>query len=397
MLRRIFQLVLQHFAVAATLVGFGTCLAAGQDVHVPQTALSLCPSLTVVARETVTPGTGIGASPDGRWLAEYGHTLKGLELKLVDRDSGQSRRLHLDFPPLPPGVVWKTTGITFSKSGELFVVQSIGGLWVIESSSAAVRFQIFRDPHGLYPGTPTMAGGLLAAIFWPPESYFADAPGLKEVEIRFFDLQDGSRVRTRIFKLNTAEVWTRMALSPDGRRLAILLRPTRWPGKSDLRILEVESNKILWQRKISGEDLAWSEDGAEVFVLAGQLRWLDANTGKQRRSSAGNVRGSESQLLRISADAKLAVGSMARYNPLLRGLRVHDRRDAQLLLWQLDTGAILCDQQLRPSQSADVWPTARGELVALEEQYDVRPPLRLLQRATLVVYRLESTGAEKTQ
>jgi len=36
-------------------------------------------------------------------------------------------------------------------------------------------------------------------------------------------------------------------------------------------------------------------------------------------------------------------------------------------------------------------------MIALEEQYDVRPPLRLLQRATLVVYRLESTGAEKTK
>ena len=389
MRQAIFHFLARHFAVAGVLIGLASNSAAGQDVHVPQSALSLCNSLAVLSRETVTPGTAISASPDGRWLVKYVHTPQGLELRLLDRDSGQARRLGLNPPPVPPGVVWKATGVAFSRGGELFLLESIGGLWVIDSSSATVRFPIFRDSHGLYPGAATIAGGLLAASFWPPESYFADAPSPGEVEIRFFNLQDGKRVRTRILKLDTAEAWTRMALSPDARRLAILLRPTRWPGKSDLRVLEVESNKILWRRKISGEDMAWSADGAKLLVLGGQLRWLDAATGKQRRTSVGNVRGSESQLLRLSEDAKLAVGSLARYNPLLRGLRAHDRRDAQLLLWRLDTGAILCDQLLRPSQSADVWPTGRGELIALEEKYDVRPPLRLLQDSTLVVYKWE--------
>ncbi len=385
--------LVRRAAVAGVFIGLAGSSAVAQDVHVPQSALSLCNSLTVLSRETVTPGTGISVSPDGRWLVKYVHTPQGLDLRLMDRDTGQIGRLGLRPPPLPPGMVWKAKGVTFAPSGELFVVQSVGGLWVIESASATVRFPILRDPHGLYPGAATLAGGLLAASYWPPETYFADAPGPQDVEIRFFDLRSGERIRTRILKLDGAEAWTRIALSPDGRRLAILLRPTRWPGKSDLRVLEVESNKTLWRRKISGEDLAWSGDGAEVLVLAGQLRWLDAASGKQRRASKGNVRGSESQVLRLSEAGKLAVGSLARYSPLLRGLRVRDSRDAQVLLWRLDSGAIVCDQLLRPAQSADVWPTARGELVALEEEYDVRPPLRLLQDSTLVVYKWERSPA----
>ena len=389
----------RFFAAGALLgLGLGSLFAAGQDVRVPQTVLSLCTSLNVVSRETVTPGTGIGISPDGRWLVQYVHTPRGMEMKLLDRDSGQERRMRLDPPPLPPGVIWKATGVAFSPAGNAFVLRSVGALWMVDAGRAQVRFQIgLEKEKQLYPGQASLAAGQLAVAFWPAESYLADAAAKKPIEVRFYDAASGRHTRTIELALDSSSYWMQMALAPDAARLAVLLRPTRWPGKAHLALYQATDGKLLWQRKVSAEDLAWSADGHELLILGGQLAWLDAATGKELRATPREVRFSESQTLRASEPANLAVGSMARFNPLKRGLLAPDRRDARLLLWRLDNGKVVCEQQLRATQGVDVWPTARGELIALEEQYDVRPPLRLLQRATLVVYRLESTGAEKTK
>ena len=381
----------RFFAAGALLgLGLGSLFAAGQDVRVPQTGLSLCTSLTVVSRETVTTGTGIGVSPDGRWLVQYIHTPRGLEMTLLDRDSGRERRMRLDPPPLPPGVIWKATGITFSPAGNAFILRSVGALWMVDAARAEVRFQISAEKEKqLYPGQASLAAGQLAVAFWPAESYLADAAAKKPIEVRFYDAASGRHTRTIELALDSSSYWMQMALAPAATRLAVLLRPTRWPGKARLALYQAADGKLLWQRKASAEDLAWSADGHQLLILGGQLAWLDAASGKELRESPGQVRFSESQTLRASEPANLAVGSMARFNPLKRGLLAPDRRDARLILWRLDNGKVVCEQQLRAAQGVDVWPTARGELIALEEQYDVRPPLRLLQSATLVVYKVE--------
>ena len=355
----------------------------------PQTALSLCNTLSVVSRETVTPGTGIAVSPDGRWLVQYFHTPRGLEMKLLDRDSGQERRLRLDPPPLPPGVIWKATGIVFSPTGDAFVLRSVGALWMINAARAEIRFVIAAEKEKqLYPGQASLAAGQLAVAFWPAELYLADAPAKKPIEIHFYDAASGQNTRAIELVLDSSSYWMQMALAPDASRLAVLLRPTRWPGKARLALYQSADGKLLWQRGASAEDLEWSADGHELLILGGQLAWLDAANGKQLRATPGEVKFSESQSLRTSEPANLAAGSLVRFNPLKRGLRARDRRDARLMLWRLDNGKILCEQELRATQGVDVWPTARGELITLEEQYDVRPPLRLLQGATLVVYKL---------
>jgi hypothetical protein len=311
-------------------------------------------------------------------------------MKLLDRDSGRERRLRLDPPPLPPGVIWKAAGITFAPVEDAFVLRSVGALWMIDAVRAEVRFQISAEKEKqLYPGQASLAAGQLAVAFWPAESYLADAAAKKPIEVRFYDAASGRHTRTIELALDSSSYWMQMALAADASRLAVLLRPTRWPGKAHLALYQAADGKLLWQRKASAEDLAWSADGHELLVLGGRLVWLDAATGKELRESPGQVRFSESQMLRTSEPANLAVGSLARFNPLKRGLLARDRRDARLILWRLDNGKVVCEQQLRAMQGVDVWLTARGELIALEEQYDVRPPLRLLQSATLVVYKLE--------
>ena len=365
--------------------------AAGQDTRVPQTALSLCPALTVVSREDVPIGTAIAVSPDGRRLARYIHTTLGAELKIRDRETGEERRARLDPPQLPPGFGWQIHGVTFSATGELVAVRSVGAIWVLAADTAEVRYQVSYDAEKqAYPGKASLAGGQLAVSFWLPESYLADAVAKKPVEVRFYEAASGKLLRSISLALDSANQWTEIVISPDATRLAILLRATRWPGRARLALFAAEDGKVLWERKIGAEDLAWSSDGKSLIVLGGELSWLDAATGNKRRGAERTLRFSESQSLRASEAGKLAVGQFSRYNPIKRGLNLDDRRDSRVLVWRLDPGRALCELTPRESEGSDVWPTSGGELLALEQRYEVRPPLRLLRGAVLVTYRLNA-------
>jgi len=361
----------------------------GQETIVPQTAMSLCPALTVATREMVPAGTAIGVSPDGRYLVQYIHTTQGVELKLRNRDTGEDRSVQLEPPSLPPGVTWQVHEIIFSPSGSLFAVRSVGAIWVLDAETAQVRYQIGVDGEKqAYPGKAALAEGQMAAVFWPPESYLADAVPKKPIEVRFYEAATGKVLRSLSLALDSAERWTKLALAPDGSRLAVLLRSTRWPGKARLRVYASEDGKLLWERKIGAEDMAWLGDGRDLLVLGSQLSWLDAGTGNKRRDAEKSVHSSESQILRVNERGNLAVGHLPRYSKLKRALFLSDRRDPRLLVWRLDTGKELCQLGPRAAEGADVWPTARGELIALEESYEVRPPLRLLRGASIVTYRV---------
>ncbi|MBI3670733.1 MAG: hypothetical protein HY237_13245 [Acidobacteria bacterium] len=363
---------------------------AQQDNRVPQTALSLCPALKVAAREEVLAGTAIAVSPDGRRLVQYVHTTRGAEIRLRERDTGEEHRVQLEPPALPPGVTWQVNEIAFSTSGNLLAVRSVGATWMLDAVTSAVRYLLAADAEKqTYPGKLSLAGDRLAVVFWPVESYLADAQASKPVAVRIYDAATGKALRTLALALDSSNQWTELALSPDASRLAVLLRPTRWPGKSRLLLFATEDAKRLWERKIGAEALAWSANGSELLVLGGRLSWLDAETGHTKREAQKNIRFSELQTLRASEPANLAVGQFARYNPFLRTLALGDRRDTRLVIWRMDTGKALCELGPRPAEGADVWPTARGELIALEESYDLRPPLRLLREATLVTYRLD--------
>ena len=370
--------------------------SAAQETHIPQTALSLCPALTVVSRETVPPGTGIAVSPDGRRMVEYVHTTRGAELKLHERDTGIGRRVLLEPAPLPPGITWRIEEAVFSPLGNLLALRSIGAVWVLDAASGEVRYHIAGDAQKqTYPGKLSLTEERLAVSFWPPESYLADALTKQPVEVRFYEATTGKHLEPLSLVLESSNQWTQFALSPDGLWLAVLRRATRWPGKARLRLVNAANGKPVWERKVGAEDLAWMSSGRELLVLGGRLSWLDANSGKTLREAEKHFHFSELQLLRENEAANLAVGRLARYHPLRRGLFLSDREETRIVIWRLDSGKAVCELGPKPSEGADVWPTARGELIALEEQYDVKPPLKLLRGALLVTYKLgQREGAE---
>jgi len=364
--------------------------SSAQETHIPQTALSLCPALTVVSREIVPPGTGIAVSLDGRRMVEYVHTTRGAELKLRERDTGAEHRVLLEPATLPPGIAWRIEEVVFSPTGELLAVRSVGAIWMLDAATGEIRYRITGDAKKqTYPGKLSLTDERLAVSFWPPESYLADALAQQPIELRVYEAATGKPFPPQSLRLESSNQWTEIALSLDGSRLAILLRPTRWPGKAHLLLVNGADGRTVWSRKVGAEDLAWVNSGHELLVLGGQLSWLDANSGKTLRTAEKHIRFSELQLLRENEAAKLAVGHLARYHPLRRGLFLSDRRETRIVVWRLDSGKAVCELGPRPSEGADVWPTARGELIALEEQYDVKPPLKLLRSAMLVTYKLE--------
>jgi len=361
----------------------------GQDRQAPQAALAACPALTVAHRDSVVPGTGVAVSADGRWLAQFVHTNRGAELTLLDRDARKAQRVELDRPQLPPGVTWRVAELAFSPGGDLLAVRSTGAIWVLASASARLLYQIGLDAEKqIYPGQLSLARGQLAVIFWPPESYLAYARPKQPVEARIYDALSGKLLRRIMLALETPEEWSELMLSPGGERLAVLMRATRWPGKARLAVFAADTGKLLWQKKLSAEDVAWSGDGQRILALGGELVWLDAHTGKKVQEANTHVRFTEYQKLRLSEPTNTAAGHFVGYSPLRRALDMADRRDRRVLLWRLDTGKSLCDVRLDPGRRVDAWLTARGELIALEESYEVRPALELLRAAEIVTYRL---------
>jgi dipeptidyl aminopeptidase/acylaminoacyl peptidase len=328
-------------------------------------------------------------------MVEYVHTTRGAELKLLERDTGAERRVLLEPATLPPGIIWRIEELAFSPGGSLLAVQSVGGVAVLDAATGEVRYRIAGDAEKqTYPGKLSLTEDRLAVSFWPPESYLADAVTKQPVAVRIYEAATGKLVQEVSLPIESSNHWTEFALSPDGTRLAVLLRATRWPGKAHLRMVNTADGKPLWEHKASAEDLSWLNDGKQLLVLGGKLAWLDASSGKTLRDAEKHVRFSELQMLRESEAGNLAVGHLAHYNPLRRGLFLSDRRDTRIMVWRLDNGKAICEIGPRPSEGADVWPTARGELIALEEQYDIRPPLKLLRSAVLVTYRVElSEGA----
>ncbi len=377
------------FPAAALLLFLAPGAMTQQDTVVPQTALSPCTAAHVISREPLVAGTGLAVSPDGHWLALIIHTNRGGEVTLRPRDRGEPRHIELVPPSLPPGIIWRVLEAVFSPRSDLLAVRSVGAIWVLDVASGKSLYRIELDSERqIYPGKLSFVADTLAVLFWPAESYLADAPAKQGAELRQYEAASGKLRRTVPLALHSSEEWVEMEISPDASRFAILRRATRWPGKARLDVFASDAGKLLWETKISAEDFQWSADGNSLIALGNRLLTLDAATGARRSASKTEFSQSEYQKLRINETANLAVGQFSRYSRIKRSIGLNDRHESMIVVWQPASAAPVCQTPLPPSQSVEPWPTSDGEIIALEELYDLRPPLRLLKSAQLVTYRL---------
>lgn len=358
------------------------------DASVPHTLLSACAALQVVARQEMTPGMQVAISPDGQFRAAYFYTGGAVTVLLHDRDTEDEQRIELPLPAIPPGIEWRLLGAEFSPDGDWLAVHGTGTVWVIDTPAAELRSTIsFDTAKQLYPGQMTWSNNALGVLFWPPESVLAEAPPKTPVDFGIYDPANARMLHSVPLTLAAADSWNVVRLSPDAKRVAVLERAQKWPGSARLRVISIDTGKALWDRKADGEDMGWSADGSQLLLLGGKLRWLDAATGKDVRSAAKDLGPSDYQRLRFSNAGNLATGILARYSRFNRLFGDNGQREWMFALWQTATGAQLCQVPLDPAISLDPWVTARGEVVALEQTYELRPPLRLLKSAVLVTYR----------
>ena len=306
------------------------------DTTQPQTALSLCNDLQVVKRQAVPPGTAIAISADGKTLATWVHTTTGAALDLHNRASGVTQRVELVPPALPPGIPWRVQEVAFSPDGSALAVRTTGAVWVIDRTTAKVRFLIGQDAATqTYPGKMSWGENELAVSFWPAESYLADALAAGPVEVRIFYGSSGEVARAIKLTLPSSNNWTEPRLSPDGNQLAVLLRAQQWPGKADLFLFAADSGKLLWQKKIGAEDLLWTSDGKQIVALGSDLVWLDAKKGKEVRKADPSVAHSEFQKLRVNETAQIAVGSFSVYSAMGRFFKSNEQHAERIVLWHL--------------------------------------------------------------
>jgi hypothetical protein len=279
--------------------------------------------------------------------------------------------------------------VVFSPNGNLLAVRTTGAIWVADVATGLILYQVGVDSERqTYPGKLSLAADTLAVLFWPPESYLAEAKAKKGVEVRFYEAATGKFVRSAPVAVDSSDAWTNIELSPDAKWFALLRRTTRWPGKAHLSVHSPISGLRRWESKLSAEDFQWSADGRSLIALGQRLVWLDADTGKQVRESKSDAGSSEYHRLRVNEEAGLAVGQFSKYSRWKRSVMLNDRRESMIVLWRLDGAALVCQTPLPPSQSVEAWLTSQGEIITLEENYDLRPQLRLLRSAQIVIYKL---------
>ncbi|MGH9775714.1 MAG: hypothetical protein ACRD50_12290 [Candidatus Acidiferrales bacterium] len=356
--------------------------------RVPQTAFSLCPCLNVVSREEVIPGTALAVSPDGRFRLSYFQTPSGAHFDLLDRDSGEKRQFDAAVPKIPPGIVWRILEAEFSPDSRWLAVRTIGATWIFPAGLTQPVWTIAADSDKeIYPGKMSWGGDHLAVIFWPAESFLADAEPKKPVQVKIFDAPTGAVALTFNLPLALSDSWTVPRLSPDALEIAVLERARRWPGKARLLLFSTRTGKSLWERNLSAEDIAWSADGKRLLSLGSELTWLDSSTATPVRQTAGSSAHSDLQRLTINENAGLALGRFAEYSAFARALGGGKKRVTHFILWNLPANRDFCQETFVPEVSADPWITSRGEIISLEETYDVRPPLRLLKSARIITYK----------
>jgi WD40 repeat protein len=353
----------------------------GKDTRVPQTGLSLCPALAMVDRTELTPGSALAVSPDGQFQLTYFHTPRGARLALLNRDTKEGRQMDLTAPEIRPGITWRIQEALFSPDSRWLAVRSVGRIWVLDAAQGQVLFTVGVDAaKQLYPGKISWATGKLAVTFWPPESYLADANSKAAVDLRIYEVPGGEVSRTMPLNVHTSNEWLEARLSPDATRLAVLEGARNWPGKARLTLLAPDGGKIVWARSIAVDDVVWSADSQRLFTLGKELSEWDAQTGKSLRSLSVGIDPGEYQRLRMNEAGQMAAGTFIRDNSF--------QHAAGLVLWRIEPRQQVCEIEIDPGNSIDAWLTARGELLALEEDYEIRPPLRLLKSAHLVTYKL---------
>jgi hypothetical protein len=387
---------------------------AAQDRVIPQTALGTCLPLSMVEAREIPPGTGVSVSPDGRWLAQYIHTSKGGEVRLFERvlattasssirvetmvtASQPAHTLTLQPPSLPGGVQWRILEARFSADAELLAVRTVGAVFVISAQRGVlVHTAGFDKERQAWPGQISFGGSTVAVVYWLPDSAFAQHAAQQRVEVRLLEAATGKWLRSLLIPIESSDAWTKISLSPDGARLALLLRPELWPGKSRLRVHDTSTGKDNGELKIAAEDLDWSADGRELLLLGSRLVWLDSGTGKEIRKAEGDAGASEFQKLRVSEAANLAAGHFTRFSAIKRTIRMNDQRDTALTIWRLQSGEQVCRVSFLQTTTVQVWPTAQGELVALEETWEANSEKRQVKSARVVTYRLVEKQALPT-
>jgi hypothetical protein len=366
------------------------------DTRVPQYILSTCPVLVARVPETVVPGTEMAISPDGQFRATWLHTPEGAELTLLNRDTQDQHHITLPAPVLPPGVAWRILEARFSPDSRLLAIRSIGRIWVADAAAAKLLYSINVDKEKqLWPGSFTWSDKLLGVTFWPPESVLADAPVKTPVIFDLYDAASGVGTQALPLGLASSDAWLQSALSPDASHIAVLERARTWPGSARLLLLAAATGKVEWERKIAAEDIAWSADGLEILALGDRLVWLSPQDGRKARESASDAGSSEYQRLKFNDRAGVALASFSLYSPFHRLFNKHQQEQQLIVLWNLKSGEELCRKTPEASVSLETWVTARGEIVALEETYNIRPPLRLLESTRIVIYKIALPGEKQ--
>jgi len=366
------------------------------DTRVPQYILSTCPALVPAITETILPGTEMAVAPDGQYRATWVHTPGGAELTLLNRDTQDQHHIDLPAPVLPPGVAWRVLEARFSPDSRLLAVRSVGRIWVADAAAAKLLYSINVDKDKqLWPGSFTWSDKLLGVTFWPPESVLADAPVKTPVTFDLYEAAGGTGTRAVPLGLASSDAWLQPALSPDASHIAVLERARTWPGSARLLLLAAATGKIEWEKKISAEDIAWSADGSQILALGDRLMWLSPKDGRKVRESASDAGSSEYQRIRFNEQAGIAVATFSLYSSFHRLFSKHPQELPLIVLWNLKTGEELCRKTPDASASLEPWVTSRGEIVSLEETYDVRPPLRLLESSRIVTYKIALAGEKQ--
>jgi hypothetical protein len=352
-------------------------------------ALQSCQALTLVSTEELPKDELSAVSPAGENLASLKTIAGSIQLRIVHRTPRSEETVLLSDSGAEQRPLFSRPQIEFAPDGSWLVVIRGARLWAVASTPAKVLFSYSLEQPNRFFRDISVSNVAVAGEVWEkkPKEWLAN--GFREIIL--LD-REGKTLRSHSGEAVPIAFSGKLRLSPEANRIALLnIETDRAKKKFSILVLDAEG-KIVWQSETApAYDLQWSSSGKTIFVQDARIEELQADTGKPVNKSTAKVNLVDGGVLHLDPSDEYMASFFYHYNPVTRFFDMGPEDPGwEFRLYRHGDEGPLCRVRIGRGSQVEAWPTASGDLVAVETvRGGEKPPWTVVEKR-LTTYRIRA-------